>query len=205
MFDRIIEALPEIDGTPAGRRSLLRALTSRRQLAREKMLSGLQTPRFGALLAALVEAARSARLKGRGGEPAVEVLPGFARRPWRRLRAAVLRLDDNPSDDDLHAVRIAAKKARYAAEALEPLVGAGAGRYAAAVAGVQAALGDYHDSVVARSWLAGVGQDLNRGAARYIRALTQRELEHGQEALDRWPGAWQAASKPKRRRWMKDA
>ena len=202
LFDRVIAELADIDGPPTGRRVVLHELTSRREGARARMLAALAQARFPALLAALARAAIDPGLSGAADEPANEALPRFAARPWKKLHAAVGRLGDNPSDDDLHAVRIAAKRARYAAEAVEPVVGAPARRYASAVAELQGALGDYHDTVVAREWLDAVAPRLRRGGAFYAGALAERERERGVIALGQWAAAWKHASRPRLRRWL---
>ena len=73
--------------------------------------------------------------------------------PWKKLRRAVEALGDEPPDVALHAVRIRAKRCRYAAEAVSPAIGKPAKRFAAAVAGVQDVLGEHQDAVVAGQWL----------------------------------------------------
>lgn len=202
LFDRMIASLAEIDGPPTGRRVVLRQLTARREAARAHMLQGLATPRYAVLLESLVGAARAPVLSGPADEPAGEALPGFAVTPWKKLQHAVGRLSENPSDDDLHAVRIAAKRARYAAEAVEPLVGSAARRYAAAVAELQGALGDYHDTVVARQWLEEITPGLRRGGAFYAGALAERERARGVDALAQWQDSWKRASRRKLHAWM---
>ena len=204
LFDRMIASLAEIEGSPTGRRVVLQQLTARRERARAQMLKGLVTARYAALLRALVDAARSPVLSGPADEPAGEALPRFAVTPWKKLHRAVGRLGENPSDDDLHAVRIAAKRARYAAEAVAPLVGSAARRYAAAVGELQGALGDYHDSVVARQWLAEITPGLRRGGPFYTVALAERERARGVDALGQWEDAWKRASRPRLRAWMTD-
>ena len=47
-------------------------------------------------------------------------LGDLVRKPWKKLRKAVRALDDDPPDEELHAVRIRAKRCRYAAEAVAP-------------------------------------------------------------------------------------
>jgi CHAD domain-containing protein len=49
----------------------------------------------------------------------------------------------------LHDVRKAAKRARYAAETLSPVLGSSALALAASAKAVQSVLGDHHDAVVA--------------------------------------------------------
>ncbi len=62
-------------------------------------------------------------------------------------------------DEDLHNVRIRAKRARYAAEAAAPVWGKPARKLASAVAGVQTVLGDLQDAVVTDAWLRRVSDD----------------------------------------------
>ena len=82
--------------------------------------------------------------------------------PWKKLAKAVKALDDPPPDEELHAVRIRAKRCRYAVEAVAPVVGKEAKRIASAVAGLQGVLGDHQDAVVAEGWL----REAARGAGR---------------------------------------
>ena len=78
-----------------------------------------------ALLDRLVAAARAVPSSGDGDEPRAR-----ARRPRAEAveEAAQRRCDalgDDPPDEELHAVRIRAKRCRYAAEAVAPAVGQG--------------------------------------------------------------------------------
>src|SRR5207249_8923743 len=86
-------------------------------------------------------------------QPAKDVLPKLAGGPWRRLRSAVRQLPENPTDPELHRIRILAKRARYAAEAVAPIVGADATAFARAAAKLQTVLGEHQDSVTAQAWL----------------------------------------------------
>ena len=58
-----------------------------------------------------------------------------------------------PTDEQLHRVRIHAKRTRYAAEALLPVARKDARRFAAAAADLQGVLGEQHDAIVMRGWL----------------------------------------------------
>src|SRR5207249_11170533 len=62
-------------------------------------------------------------------ERAADALPGLVAGRWRQLARAVGRLGPEPGDAALHRVRIRAKRARYAAEAVAPVVGARARRF----------------------------------------------------------------------------
>jgi CHAD domain-containing protein len=98
-------------------KDLLSHLTARRGADREQLLGALRTPRYLALLEALVEASRRPQLRGEGDVPAAAALAPLLTASWKRLRKGVAALGDEPEDADLHALRIRAKHLRYAAEA----------------------------------------------------------------------------------------
>ena len=150
-----IATLPEVDA-PGGAR-LLRRLADEADEARSVMLSALRGARYLALLDTVVDLADRTAVRedvacSPSGSPA-QVASKIARRPWRRLAEAVDALGHEPSDAEFHQVRILAKRCRYAAEAVAPIVGPAAAHFAAAVADVQTVLGDHQDTVVAESWL----------------------------------------------------
>jgi CHAD domain-containing protein len=109
----------------------------------------LRSPRYTSLIDALIGAARAPQF----------MLPAYGRaRPlvdelmdpmWKRLRRRVRRAGQAPHDHDLHGIRIKAKHVRYAAEALEPIVGRPARTFAKRVEALQKVLGEQHDAVVA--------------------------------------------------------
>ncbi len=77
---------------------------------------------------------------------------------WKRLRGRVLRATEARSrgagdPGDLHDVRKAAKRVRYAAEALVPLPGKGAKRMVRAHERIQDVLGAHHDDAEAQAAL----------------------------------------------------
>lgn len=129
-------------------------------------------------------------------------LPPLVRKPWRKLARAVERLDDEPSMTELHRVRLLAKRARYAAEAVQPVFGRHARRFAIAVAGVQDVLGDMHDAQVAVEWLAGTAPELDPASA-----FVAGELAHhfGGVVVDHRHG-WERsfARARKRSAWLRD-
>ena len=96
------------------------------------------------------------------------------RLPWRRLKRAAKALRKDSADTQWHAVRIRAKRCRYAAEAVAPVRGRQAGRFAAAIAAVQAILGDHQDTVAAEAWLRASGAGLPSEAA-IIRTVIGRK------------------------------
>jgi len=128
------------------------------------------------------------------------LLPPLATGPWRRLRSTVKQLPEQPTDPELHRIRILAKRARYAAEAVAPVVGPGATNFARAAAKLQTILGEHQDSVTAQAWLRSV-----RVTGR--RAFVAGELiavEHlaAQRARKDWPKVWKALDRKSLRKWM---
>jgi CHAD domain-containing protein len=143
----------------------------------------------------LVEAANAPLLLPEAELPAKDVLPGLVRQPLRALTRQVKALADGGSDDELHQVRIQAKRARYAAEAVAPVLGKRARRRALAAAGLQETLGEHQDAVVAERWLrAWVQRSRSLPVAFTTGELAGMERAAAAEARARWPGAWRAFS-----------
>jgi CHAD domain-containing protein len=96
-----------------------------------------------------------------------------------------------PSNDDLHAVRIKVKRARYAAELAQTMVGRPAKRFVARARKVQDILGEHQDAAVAEERLrALVGRD--GGPERLLAgklATRQRARRHAAQAdfFEQWP------------------
>ena len=136
-----------------------------------------------------------------GDQPAREVLPALVRRPWRHLRAAVDALGDDPPDELLHEVRIRAKRLRYAAEAVTPVLGRPARRIAAAAADVQGVLGDFNDAVVAEAWLrAESGPASQALVAGQLIAMERDKQELGRRS---WRKPWRVLADPRLREWLR--
>src|SRR4030095_5241773 len=84
---------------------------------------GMEERRYTALLDDLVAAAQPPAVLPEAAGLASEASPPLVAKAWRRLRKAVRRAGATPSDEALHQIRIRAKRARYAAEAVKPVVG----------------------------------------------------------------------------------
>src|SRR5207244_3110067 len=114
-----------------------------RESARTDLLASLRERRYATVLDDLVEAANAPVLLLEADLPAASVLPRLVRKPWKKLKRAVDALDEPPADEELHAVRIAAKRVRYAAEAVAPLLGKPARDLAEAASELQDILGEH--------------------------------------------------------------
>jgi CHAD domain-containing protein len=201
-FDAKLVELPEIDREPAKR--LLDHLRTDHERGRGRMLHALRSDRYDALLDRLVSAAARPRflLQVDDADDA-EVLRQLARRPWKHLETAVESLGDDPSDLALHGVRIRAKRARYAAEAVAPAFGKPARAFARAVTGLQDTLGEHQDAIVAAEWLrraAAATADESTGfAAGQLAAIEYQDAERERRA---WPDAWRRARRKRLRNWL---
>jgi CHAD domain-containing protein len=172
--------------------------------SREHLLDQMRSERYLRLLESLVDASYSPALLPEAERPAREVLPGLVARPWSRLRRDARRLRRHGAhDEELHALRIRAKRTRYAAEAGAPVLGRRAARFARAVADLQDVLGEHHDAVVAAAWLRDhAGQGVPAMQAFAAGQLWGIENDAAAQARSRWARAWKQARRPKLRRWM---
>ncbi len=119
--------------------------------------------------------------------------------------SAAQRAPRGPEQDELlHEVRKDAKRTRYAAEAVAPVIGSDARRYAAAIAELQESLGDFQDGVVTREVLRELGAQGHLAGENgftfgRLHALEQVRAE---AAVDRWPQARAAVARRRLRRWF---
>jgi len=127
-----------------GRQAVLRALDGQRYL---RLLDDL-----GALLA---DPPLTPSAERKAGKALAKPVRRAASRLDRAM-AAVPGAEDR--DAAIHEARKATKRARYAAEAAVPALGAAARRQAAQAKELQQQLGDHHDSVVARTVLLELAQ-----------------------------------------------
>jgi CHAD domain-containing protein len=179
---------------------LVTMLESTREEARERLLAAIREETYVDLLDELVEAAREPRvLEDAAGAPAVSELRPALERPWQHLEHAVEEAREDATDASLHAVRIRAKRARYAAEAVSPAFGKRAEAFAQAAARLQDVLGDHQDSVVARAWLREAAEG---GDDAFVAGeLVAIEAQAAAEARAAWPKAWKALSRKRLRFW----
>ncbi len=127
---------------------LLRRLEAERRDARQLLDAAMGSERYFALLDAVEIAANAPRFVG--DEASVTDL---ARAEYRKLRQAVRGLGQKPPDDALHEARILCKRARYAAEVAEPVVGKAATRFVQRAKDLQDIIGEHQDAVVAEDEL----------------------------------------------------
>jgi CHAD domain-containing protein len=155
--------------------------------ARAKLLAALDSARYRQLLCGLDQAVRQPRVVS-----ADLSLPKIAGRQFKKLRKAVKALPAEPSDEELHAVRIKVKRARYAAELAEKDLGRPAERFVGKAKKIQDILGEHQDAVVAesriRSCLRGVRSRLATDLRdRLIKHQRARRRQARSAFWKKWP------------------
>ncbi len=181
-------------------RRVVRRLDADRAAARADLLAMLDERRYEQLRAKVAAAAASPAYTKAAAEPAEKALKKVVRKRWKQIRHAVDDLGKHPPDEALHAIRVRAKKARYAAEACAPAFGKPARRFARAMANVQEILGEHHDAVVAVEWLTKTAHECSPAEAYAIGMLAQIEREAAAAARAAFPAAWRRADSDARPR-----
>jgi CHAD domain-containing protein len=132
--------------------------------ARKNVLTALDSARYFALRDALDELLADPPLSADAAQPAGQVLPAAARRTYRRTKRRIRQAGHTPAghpqEGAYHEARKAAKRARYAGEAVSPAFGKQARRFTRQMKKIQTVLGDHQDAVVAR----GVDRELGISA-----------------------------------------
>jgi CHAD domain-containing protein len=184
-FDVLLMRLREEVRTLApdtnGGEGLLAALEEERERRNDVMLAALADERYFRLLDSYAAA--------------IEWLPDLdtpdlrpiAAKQLRKLRKSARALDDEPSDEELHAIRIRAKRARYSAE-LAAVADSGKplARYLDSLKSLQDVIGEHQDAVVAQGELRAVARAKTALAAG---RLIERERDRRAERRSDYPEA----------------
>jgi CHAD domain-containing protein len=185
-------------------------LAARHEDALVELDSALGSDRYLKLVDALVGATRAPKLTSTAQGLAREVLPRLVSRPWRQFAygnrgvEGAADLDALAPDGRWHAVRIHGKRARYAVEAVAPVVGGPAEELSKALGAVQDLLGEHQDAATAATtWLSVALADPDDHALAVTAGrLYERERAAIRAIRTEFPGAWQAASRRKLTAWL---
>ena len=125
-----------------------------------------------------------------------------AAREFRKLRREVRALPPGPPDDALHAVRIHGKRARYAAELAEGVVGKPARRFVRDAKRLQDVIGEHQDAVVAEERIRGLLEGTDDPRVHFAAGrLVEREGERRRRARAACPKAWERLERSGKRAW----
>ena len=172
---------------------LLSGLVEERRRARRRMLDAFRGARYANLLRMLADLAMA---DGRpaGKKTRQPQLVDVVARPHRKLAKAAHALDDDPADDDLHALRIKGKRLRYAAELAAPAGGKPVRQLIKATKVFQDILGDHQDTVVAEAEvrrLLAEQPDVDAGVVFVAGRLVEREQQRRADRRARWRAAFE--------------
>jgi len=176
--------------------------------ARSAVIEGLDSERYLATLRGLDDRAAT-RAAEPDTEPAADVLRGAVRRAYRRTSRRMQRAcgaaPGHATDVSLHDARKAAKRARYAAEAVAPVSGPDAKRFARQLRNVQSVLGEHQDTVAARQAVRQLGMSahLSGENAFSYGLLYEQDACDSRELRAQAMRAWERADRPRYRRWLR--
>jgi CHAD domain-containing protein len=199
----------ERDASDAVLAPLFEKFQSRRAQAAWSLSDALHGDRYRGLLASLEQAALEPPLTDAAAEPCRTALPPAARGAWQRLKKGGRSLRPADPDQEFHKLRKTAKRARYTAELVAPLIRGGAAkgsdRFIRLVTEVQDVLGEHQDAVVA-------AHEIEIGLAEYFdkpdfvqaaQALLECERDKAQAARAAFFKVWSKLDRKKSRRWLK--
>lgn len=181
----------------------------RRAAARTALLAALDSSRYFALLTELERVIDDPPPGRAASRPAADALPAEVRRSYRRTARrmkAARRASPGPElDVALHEARKAAKRARYAGEAVTPALGKKARRFTRQMKKLQSVLGDHQDAVIARPVTRELGIAAHLGGENAFSYGLLYELDEcrATELRSSARGTWKKASRARYRRWMR--
>ncbi|HET6755219.1 MAG TPA: CYTH and CHAD domain-containing protein [Jiangellaceae bacterium] len=202
-------ALPD-DAVPEDPTVTVLGRTRERQKeARARVAVLLSSDRYIDLHERLVVAAAKPAFTEAAAAPASEALPPLVRKAWKRLaKRAKAVLDDESAlpggapDDEWHQARIAAKRARYAGEAVAPVLGAEAKAFAEQMERVTEILGEHQDAADAGAAIQAMAANADAPASFTLGVLYAAEREGVTATRREFARLWPKVSRPKWRRWL---
>ena len=207
-LDVMIKRLREValDGISAIT-PMLHLMDGRRAAARRALDAVLESDQYVVLLGRLIERPATV-LSVEASEPCRLALPRLVSETWRPLAEAVEELNESPSDDRYHEVRIHAKRARYISEVAAPWlgrqVGRDADRFARHAEEVQNVLGERQDAVVMRQAL--LEEAAKRPEDGLFNLAAGRLVERQEQSITacdkQFREVWRAMNRKKIRAWL---
>ncbi len=172
-------------------------LDERMLSATAEALAVVDSQRYAALLEDLVDGVRRPPLSERAAQPAEDALPRLVTRAFRRLERRAEELELETPSPVWHEARIAAKRARYAADAVAPVLGHDMARLAERLADVTEVLGHHQDAhvaqVILREWVPGADPQGAFALGRLLAVEEAAEMADRVAFLDLWPSVRRAA------------
>ncbi|CAO5161040.1 Metal-binding protein [Frankia sp. AiPs1] len=175
---------------------------------RERALVWLRGEEYAHFVEELVAFVREPAFSALGRRPARGTLRKPVRSTDRTLRRRVRRALTEPPgpqrDAALHAARKAAKRLRYAGEAVAPALGPDAARHAGRAKKIQNLLGEHQDCVVAQDTLRAfaIAANLAGESSFTYGLLLGGERERARDTQDSFAARWPKLSRKRDRRYL---
>ncbi|CAM4025121.1 CYTH and CHAD domain-containing protein [Tsukamurella strandjordii] len=154
-----------------------------------RVASALDSDRYYLLLDAVDALIEDPPLKDRAEQPAVKSLAPLLHKRIRAFakESSALLADPAATDDDVHAVRKHAKRLRYAAAVVEPVVRGELRAQVKALAAVQTRLGEFQDATIARDAIADLAAETTDPAIAFrlgrLDAVEERRAARARASL----------------------
>lgn len=193
-----------------GRELLRERMTEQMADARMDALEMLNSDRYLDLHERLVVACAAPATGELAEHPSGEVLPPLVAKAWKKFarRAEEVLAEEEATphgapDEHWHAARIAAKRVRYAADAVAPVLGSGAAKFAKMMSKVTDLLGDHQDAAHAAAVAAEFAQRADPPLAFALGVMYGSERAHLASARSEFASLWPKAGKEKLRKWFR--
>jgi CHAD domain-containing protein len=180
-------------------KQLVTYLETQRAHAQQALLSELTSARYFDLIHRLEQAAHDPPLVESADS---KMLKRLARREFKKLRKAIRRLEPEPRNETLHAIRIKTKRARYAAELAAPVMGKAAARFIKQASTVQDVLGAYQDAVTAELYIRSFCKASSSARAAFVAGrLIERQRQRRETLRKELPALFKALLKRGKQAW----
>lgn len=211
-LERFLTAIHELDDRDVRGPLVARVqghLGSEQLRGRERALEWMRDAPYLDFVDALVAFVDEPPYSPLGRRPARPVLRALVRKADRKLRQRVERALRTPAGADqdvaLHAARKAAKRLRYAAEAVTPLYGQDAAKHAKRTKKIQDGLGEHQDCVVAQGVLrefATAAHGAGETSFTYG-LLLGGERDRARQTRETFAAGWPKLARRRDRRWLR--
>lgn len=171
-------------------------LWARRAAGRKRMLAALDSRRFERFVARFAAVLRRGppRSFEPAGMPILAAAPDLLEKRYRRVRKLGDRITRTSPATDYHALRIDAKKLRYALEFVGPIYGKPATEFSQRVTALQDVLGLHQDAEIAAATLeemaGGEWRRLGPATLLAMGAIAERYRRHGAELRGQFPAVY---------------
>lgn len=175
--------------------SILKKFEDQRSMARAKLLEGLRSDRYLTLLNHFEDS-----LTRLPFQPSPLTITELARKAFHNVQDFVNASNSFFPKTELHRTRILLKRARYALELAEPLLGKRAKRFLEQAKHTQDLLGYHQDAVVAEQRLLAIKQHSRGTGIAYVTGLMVERFRNRQsQVYQQIPKQWQKLQKQGKR------